>query len=199
VRTELEVLEDYLIGFDENNQGRIVFVGPASELGSIAQQWSFSQDDVDILTNSQFLMPGLVDTHFNTLEYFRLGAEFSSNAEFVFTTFVPGEQMFRNVTYAREVSMDIVRRTLQFGTTTVAYYGSTSVDSNIELVRVVAEMGQRATIHQYSLDTIPGGVEIPGFRQTVEEAVNGSIRYRAMIHSPNLLHKSWSKSEVKCR
>ena len=59
------------------------------------------------------------------------------------------------------------------------------------------EMGQRATIHQYSLDTIPGGVEIPGFRQTVEEAVNGSRRYRAMINLLTYCIKSWSKSEVK--
>ena len=58
--------------------------------------------------SSQFLMPGLVDCHFNPLEYFRLGADFANNAEFVVSTFVPGEQMFRNVTYAREVSLDAV-------------------------------------------------------------------------------------------
>ena len=33
----------------------------------------------------------------------------------------------------------VQRRNLRYGTTTVAYYGSTSVDSNIELVRAVGK------------------------------------------------------------
>lgn len=62
--------------------------------------------------SSQFLMPGLVDCHFNPLEYFRLGADFATNADVVVSAFVPGEFMFRNETYAREVSMDAVVCTL---------------------------------------------------------------------------------------
>ena len=47
------------------------------------------------------------------------------------------------------------------------------------------ELGQRAILHQFSLEIIPPAfapVAPPEFRaQTVEEAVNDSRRYRAMI------------------
>ena len=55
----------------------------------------------------------------------------------------------------------------------------------ITLFAFTGELGQRAIVHQFSLQFIPPAfVDIapPEFRtQTVEEAVNDSRRYRAMI------------------
>ena len=55
----------------------------------------------------------------------------------------------------------------------------------ITLFAFTGELGQRAILHQYSLEIIPqafASLAPPEFRaQTVEEAVSDSRRYRAMI------------------
>ena len=57
---------------------------------------------------SQFLMPGLVDCHFHPSQYFRAGADIPTFFNLILGTFVPGDLMFRNTTYAREESVRIV-------------------------------------------------------------------------------------------
>jgi len=53
-------------------------------------------------------MPGLVDCHFNLPLYFRAGTTVTTFFDILVNTLVPGELMFRNVTYAREVSTEVV-------------------------------------------------------------------------------------------
>ena len=59
---------------------------------------------------SQFLMPGLVDCHSHPYQYSRAGVDISSFVEFIRDTLTTSDLMFRNTTYAREVSMRIVVR-----------------------------------------------------------------------------------------
>jgi len=67
----------------------------------------------------------------------------------------------------------------------------------ITLFAFTGELGQRAIVHQFSLQFIPPGfVDIapPEFRtQTVEEAVNDSRRYRAMICNGSC----WTQTRVR--
>jgi len=181
----MEVLQDYLIGIDENNLGRIVFVQPATDLGSLAQQWSFNQNDVDTLTDSQFLMPGLVDCHIHPSQFFKDGVDYSSFLELLVDAFFPGSVMFENTTYAREESMKIVRRTLRFGTTTISHAGPRSVSGTVELARVINELGQRTVIQVESFDMVPGALAAivpPSFRvPTTEEALRDARRFVDMI------------------
>ena len=53
-------------------------------------------------------MPGLVDCHFNPPLYFRAGTTVTTFFDLLVNTLAPGELMFRNVTYAREVSTEVV-------------------------------------------------------------------------------------------
>jgi len=53
-------------------------------------------------------MPGLVDTHYQSSQYFRAGADQPSFFDFALNTFIPGTAMFANATFAREEAFKFV-------------------------------------------------------------------------------------------
>ena len=53
-------------------------------------------------------MPGLVDTHYQSSQYFRAGADQPSFFDFALNTFIPGTAMFANATFAREEASKFV-------------------------------------------------------------------------------------------
>ena len=69
----------------------------------------------------------------------------------------------------------------------------------ITLFAFTGELGQRAILHQYSLEIIPqafASLAPPEFRaQTVEEAVSDSRRYRAMICNGSC----WTQTRVRSK
>ena len=53
-------------------------------------------------------MPGLVDCHIHPAQYVDTGTEPLPYFDFVLNTLIPTEVAFRNMTLAREVSMELV-------------------------------------------------------------------------------------------
>ena len=167
VLEQIEVLQDHLLGFDENNLGEILFVAPSSNLQALAQQHGFDLNDVITLPESQFLMPGLVCCHIHADQVENAGAHYDKAFnDWLFGDFIPTSQQFaRNQTYARNAASLIVRWTLRHGTTTASYVTPFGVESAEEFVRVVGEQNQRALVGKEALVN-------PGADPTVDEAIN---------------------------
>jgi len=166
-RDELQVLPDHLIGFDRR-YGNIVFVRPASELESLAEEHKFHK--VFNLKSSQFLMPGLVDAHFHPPEYHKASLSLEGGfGLWSVKTMIPGELRFRNVTFAAQQSAAFVREQLRLGTTTAGYMSTVSIDSNFELARVINRKGMRAIIGKGLIDQ--GQVPPAIFMETTEQAI----------------------------
>ena len=136
VLEQIEVLQDHLLGFDENNLGEILFVAPSSNLQALAQQHGFDLNDVITLPESQFLMPGLVCCHIHADQVENAGAHYDKAFnDWLFGDFITTSQQFaRNQTYARNAASLIVRWTLRHGTTTASYVTPFGVESAEEFV-----------------------------------------------------------------
>ena len=53
-------------------------------------------------------MPGLVDCHVHPAQYIDTGTEPFASLDLILNTIIPAEVAFRNMTFARQVSMELV-------------------------------------------------------------------------------------------
>jgi guanine deaminase len=96
-REEMEVLRDYVIGVDG---GQIKFLEPADHLGELTKQYNLN---IHTLSNSQFLMPGLVDAHNHAPQYSYVGVGYDmSLSERLRTYKIPTETKFSDVEVAKK-------------------------------------------------------------------------------------------------
>lgn len=153
VPEKVEILEDHLIGFEETENGKIHFIERATHLNEVAQQYGFDVSSVETLTQNQFLLPGLVDTHIHAPQYVNSGVGYDRQLlDWLDTYTFPTEASFSDVQVAKDIYPKVVRRTLEHGTTTACYFATIHLEASKELCKVVAEYGQRAFVGKVNMD-----------------------------------------------
>jgi guanine deaminase len=70
----------------------------------------------------------------------------------LFSYTFPAERSFRNLDRARQVYRSVVRRTLDFGTTTSVYFATLDLEPTKILVDVALELGQRVLVGKVCMD-----------------------------------------------
>lgn len=179
---KIEVLTDHVIGFREHPQnGEILFVKPASMISDLVAEYGFSLDSVTSLTQSQFLMPGLVDTHTHPHMYVGAGTRYDQQLlEWVQQYVVPLEKRFDDVQLARDVYFKAVRRNLLHGTTTVSYCTTIQVEATKELCKIVENFGQRALIGKLNVDKLS-----PDYTEEIQDSLDGTRRFIKFVEEMN--------------
>ncbi|XP_064388446.1 guanine deaminase-like [Halichondria panicea] len=178
----IQVLENYVIGFNEKENGVIVFVEAASKLNDLAAEHGFSIDSVITLTKSQFLMPGLVDTHIHAPQYVNAGTGYDKQllAWLQDYTF-PAEARFQDLQVARDVYPIAVSRSLRHGTTTASYFATIHLEATKELCRTVERLGQRALIGKVNMDR-----ESPDYYvETTQESLEDTKKFIEFVKELN--------------
>ncbi|XP_064403300.1 guanine deaminase-like isoform X2 [Halichondria panicea] len=169
----IEVLRDHLIGFNEQQNGEIVFVEPACKADELAQEHGFSSDSVTVLTESQFLLPGLVDSHTHPDHYLIAGTGYDKQLlEWVNDYIVPLEAKFKDVQLAKDVYRKAVRRSLLHGTTTASYFATIHLESTKELCRIVDCFGQRALIGKINIDVLS-----PDYTEEIQASIDDTRKF----------------------
>ena len=109
--------------------------------------------DKRILSDTQFLIPGFIDTHIHAPQFVFTGSGYDLPLLKWLTTYTfPRESEFSNLDYARDAYGKCVARSLACGTTTASYYATIHCDSSAILARLVLEKGQRAFIGKVNMD-----------------------------------------------
>lgn len=145
----MQILENMAVGVLNN---KIVFVEPASELATLKTKYKIQDTREITMTQSQFLMPGLVDTHIHAPQFPNTGIhlvlpllEWLDNYTF------PTEAKFADGKFAQYVYGAAVDRLLRCGTTTATYFGSLHLEGTKILGDTVHARGQRALVGKVNM------------------------------------------------
>ncbi|EKM82469.1 hypothetical protein AGABI1DRAFT_68112 [Agaricus bisporus var. burnettii JB137-S8] len=124
-----------------------------NKLHEALSQKGYSLDDVVILQDGEFVIPGFIDTHTHAPQYPNLGRggqyqllDWLKNVTF------PKESQFEDKDFAQEVYSSVVRRSLDCGTTTSCYYATIHLEATKVLADIVNRLGQRAFIGKCNMD-----------------------------------------------
>ena len=117
------------------------------------QRYKIEADSVISLSESQFLMPGLIDTHIHAPQFPNAGLALDLTLlDWLQRYTFPTEEKMSDLARAEEVYARCVRSTLDSGTTTASYFGTIHLEACILLAKICKSLGQRALIGKVNMD-----------------------------------------------
>ncbi|XP_075047834.1 guanine deaminase [Mixophyes fleayi] len=172
-RCALEVLENHILGTD--SAGKILFFEDAQEQTRLAQKWGFDEQKIEEFGKSEFIMPGLVDTHIHAPQYSFIGSGMERPLlEWLKHTTFPIEDTYSDLENARNLYSTVVKRTLRNGTTTACYFATIHTDASIVLAEMASQYGQRAFIGKVCMDR---NNTYPKYIESTEESIRETKRF----------------------
>ncbi|QPG73030.1 hypothetical protein FOA43_000334 [Brettanomyces nanus] len=148
----LEVHAKTAVGVDP--EGTIQFIETETTEDPLdigARKFQIPKDRVKVVNISgsedRFFFPGFIDTHIHAPQY-------PNNGIFGETTLLdwlniytfPLESSFKDLAFAKEVYHIVIEKTLEYGTTTAAYYATIHSAATKLLADMALRMGQRALV-----------------------------------------------------
>jgi len=119
---------------------------------AVARHCSNAAIEVHTLERSQFLFPGMVDTHLHAPQWPNLALGMEGNLrEWCEEWTDPTEASYHDNEKARRVYADVANTTLKLGSTTVAYNSSPHAEATNILADSCLNAGQRAIIGKLSM------------------------------------------------
>ncbi|KAJ3571119.1 hypothetical protein NP233_g3955 [Leucocoprinus birnbaumii] len=143
----------------------------------------YSTNQVKFLEEGEFIIPGFIDTHTHAVQYPNLGkgGQFELLDWLKYVVF-PKEKQFKDHNFARDVFHDVIRRSLDFGTTTSCYYSSLHLGASRILADIVNQLGQRAFVGKCNMDR--KDPENPHYVEaSTEESIDDTLRLISHIRS----------------
>lgn len=124
-----------------------------NKLAEALSQKGYVTGQVVYLKDGEFIIPGFIDTHTHAAQFPNLGKggqyellDWLQNVTF------PKEAEFADLDFAKEAYYDVVRRSLDCGTTTSCYYATLHLDATKILADATSRLGQRAFIGKCNMD-----------------------------------------------
>ncbi|KAK2513868.1 Gda [Columba guinea] len=188
----MEILHRHLLGVDES--GTIVFLEQTDQQEQLAKKWGFKTSDIRELSNHEFFMPGMVDTHIHAPQYSFTGTRVDLPLLQWLTTYTfPTEAKYRDSDFAEEVYTRVVRRTLKNGTTTACYFATIYTDTSLLLAEIIDKFGQRAFVGKVCMDM---NDSVPQYKEITAESVHETERFvKELLEKKS--HISENEEEVK--
>lgn len=148
----LRIEENCLLAID--NRGTIAYRGLATQENVLAVKEKFGLDEVIELDNSEFLLPGLIDSHIHASQYPNagLGLELPLLEWLQKYTFPMERSIGEDLQFAHKVYRAAVDATLSSGTTAAAYFATIHGDASLVLADMAEELGQRALVGKVNID-----------------------------------------------
>lgn len=144
VDTPMVILKDSVLGV---HNSKIKFLEKMEKLDQLREKYGFKNSCITHMTQSQFMMPGMVDTHIHASQFPHNGLKLDQKlSEWLMTYTLPLEQEYSDVKMARDVFTKVVNRLLRNGTTTASYYSSIHLGAVKVLADVAHAKGQRALV-----------------------------------------------------
>jgi len=159
---------------------RIVERGPVHLLNVVLEKYHLRDEDVIYLTDSQFLLPGLIDTHIHASQFPNAGLALDLTLlDWLEKYTFPTETRLGDLTMAEQVYQRCVKTTLSSGTTTACYFATIHKHSTEMLAKVCIKQGQRALIGKVCMDRNSPD----NYCQTTETALSETRDIVESIHS----------------
>nr|XP_020450090.1 guanine deaminase [Monopterus albus] len=175
--TAVEILADAVLGVD--TKGKIAFMGKGKDLDELSQTFRFSSSKVTQLTQHEFFMPGMVDTHIHAPQYSYAGTALNVPLlQWLKTYAFPVESQFSDLEFAHRIYTKVVKRTLRNGTTTACYFATIHTDSSLLLGQIANDFGQRALVGKVCMDR---NNCVKHYKETTEDSQEETRRFIAEL------------------
>ncbi|XP_062497419.1 guanine deaminase isoform X3 [Pezoporus occidentalis] len=173
---------------------QIVFLEQTDQQQQLARKWGFKMSDIRELSNHEFFMPGMVDTHIHAPQYSFAGTRVDLPLLQWLTTYTfPTEAKYKDSDFAEEVYTRVVRRTLKNGTTTACYFATIYTDTSLLLAEIIDKFGQRAFVGKVCMDM---NDSVPQYKETTEDSVQETERFvKELLEKKS--HISENEEELK--
>jgi len=132
--------EDGILVFEGD---KVVEKTKSENLDSLLSKYKIEADSVITMSESQFLMPGLIDTHIHAPQFPNAGLALDLTLlDWLQRYTFPTEEKMSDLKMAEEVYARCVRSTLDSGTTTASYFGTIHLEACIMLAKICKSLGQ---------------------------------------------------------
>ncbi|KAK9701951.1 hypothetical protein K7432_011484 [Basidiobolus ranarum] len=152
-KDKLDILENHICGV--NQDGKIEIIEPISSEKGKELLDTIKDSNVELIEmdQTQFLIPGFIDTHHHAPQYPYTGTAcetplFDWLNKYAFNY----ESKFKELTFARAVYSRQIRRALKNGTTTGLYFLTIDLKASELFVELLEEYGMRGFVGIPSLD-----------------------------------------------
>ncbi|KAF1664777.1 Guanine deaminase, partial [Aptenodytes patagonicus] len=173
----MKILHGHLLGVDDS--GTIAFLEQTDQQEQLAKKWGFKTSDIRELSNHEFFMPGMVDTHIHAPQYSFTGTRVDLPLlEWLTTYTYPTEAKYKDSDFAEEVYTRVVRRTLKNGTTTACYFATIYTDTSLLLAEIIDKFGQRAFVGKVCMDM---NDSVPQYKENTADSVQETERVQPVI------------------
>jgi len=148
--SEIEILRNSIIGVATD--GTISFVNNKDSLDCLKKDWDSSVEIVEV-KEPKFIVPGFIDSHIHAPQYSFTGTGYDLPLlDWLNKYTFPAETQLSNTELATNVYSDVIKRTLENGTTTASYYATIDLKATQVLVQLLYKAGQRALVGKVNMD-----------------------------------------------
>ncbi|GFR42051.1 hypothetical protein Agub_g2867, partial [Astrephomene gubernaculifera] len=145
---QVEALRDTVVVVQH---GRIARIAEGNK--EIALVHEFGLSEVRRLKDTQFFIPGFIDTHVHAPQYKFTGTGTDVPLmEWLKKYTFKAEGSYRDLDAAHHRYSLLLKRFLANGTTTAMYYGSLHLEPTVVLVDAIERLGQRAVVGKVNMD-----------------------------------------------
>ena len=149
---EVEILENALIGVDNNGQIAAVTTPGQTDYAQL-EQAAAQGGKLEQLSSQEYLLPGLVDTHVHAPQWPQLGKALDRPLdEWLQKYTFPLEARYADTDFAERVYPNLVHTLIANGTTTAMYYATIHLEASMRLAEICLEQGQRALVGKVAMD-----------------------------------------------
>ncbi|PIL24226.1 hypothetical protein GSI_13979 [Ganoderma sinense ZZ0214-1] len=127
----------------------------AGEVQDVIARHGAASESVDVvrLKLGEFLIPGFVDTHIHAPQVPNLGSgQEHELLDWLSEVTFPMESRFADADFAKRAYSSVIRRTLDYGSTTCCYYGTLHAEATKILADVIHGYGQRAFVGKCNMN-----------------------------------------------
>lgn len=146
----LQILENKTVLI---NQDTGIIEKICNNIDEINSQFSIINAKYYQLKSTEFLMPGLIDTHCHAPQFFFAGTGLDLPLlEWLDKYTFPCESKFKDLNFAKKVYEKSVKSHLNCGTTTICFFGTIHLEATKLLVDIVEKSGMRGFVGKVCMD-----------------------------------------------
>ena len=173
---EVKYVKDGLFCVDE--KGFIEKVYEKTDKGyNAARETYLKEGTLKVLSEEEIMIPGFVDLHNHASQWPQAGTALDRPLETWLGEYTfPLEAKYKDLEFASCIYKDLVKNTLNHGTTTAVYFATVDKDPSVLLAKICGEAGQRGLVGKVVMDDPVGNPEFCR-DQSPEEAVEETEKF----------------------
>ena len=156
---DVKLVKNGLFCIDEQGFIKHVYEENDKEYEKVRKEF-LKEGKLKVLSENEIMIPGFVDLHNHASQWPQAGTALDRPLEIWLGEYTfPLEARYRDLEFASKVYKDLVKNTLNHGTTTATYFATVDREPSVLLAKICGEAGQRGLVGKVVMDDPVGNPE----------------------------------------